>query len=160
MMISPAVAVVPGVPHTTTCEPLWGPEKGSTLVLVHGEAFDLLDPRQLWVLFGSSAVPCDRVSDTLLRCRAPAHGAGIVDVRLRRCEGDGAAGAAAAQEAGDVDLATFEFVRLEAAYDQIFARTNSFCPFGSPSAPPSRLPAAGAYLGFGGASSNVASGDD
>ena len=59
-------------------------------------------------------------SDTTLYCRSPPHPTGIASVRLLRCEDEG--------PYDELDTASFEFVRLEAAYDAIFSSTNSFCP--------------------------------
>ena len=57
-------------------------------------------------------------------------------VELVRCVDDepgqavAAAAAAASEDERDdeADCATFEFLRLEAAYDMVFATTNSHCP--------------------------------
>lgn len=68
---------------------------------------------------GQAGVPCERVSETVLRCSAPPRAAGLVSVQLRRCE-EG--------EAGVLGTATFLFMRLEAACEAIFASTNSFGP--------------------------------
>ena len=106
-------------PRVLRCEPLWGPEQGQTTVRIHGESFEGVGASAR-VRFGSVDVPCQRVSSTTLRCQTPAMPAGIVAVSLRRCEDDDAG--------DDGDAATYEFVKLESAYDAIFATTNSFCP--------------------------------
>lgn len=99
------------------CEPLWGPEQGGTSINVHGCGFHGVgDSARL--RFGSVVVACERINDCTLRCRAPPHPTGIVRVTLMRCEDDDS----------DDDTASFNYVRLEAAYDTIFATTNSFCP--------------------------------
>ena len=70
--------------------------------------------------FGTThSVPCWRISDTLLGCRAPAHPPATVAVRLLGCEAQGQGGGAEA---------CFEYRRLEHMYDAIFASTNSYCP--------------------------------
>ena len=77
------------------------------------------------VMFGSTSVPCEAINSSMLRCRTPTHEAGVVRVQLIRCEDDEPA---VDGDDDDGDVATFEFVRLETAYDRIFATTNSFCP--------------------------------
>ena len=50
-------------------------------------------------------------------------------MKLLRCEDD-----EPSADDDDDDDATYEYIRLEAAYDAIFATTNSFCPVrGAPS---------------------------
>ena len=61
-------------------------------------------------------MPADEFNE--VRCIAPDHPPGIVNVRLVRCEEDDF----------DEDEASFEFVRLETAYEVLFATTNSHCP--------------------------------
>ena len=107
-------------PRLLHVEPLCGPEHGSTTVFIHGTGFDGIQTlASARVRFGAAEVALERLSDSILRCRTPAHPAGIVAVALVRCEDDA--------DTAD-DTATFQFVRLEAAYDTIFATTNSFCP--------------------------------
>lgn len=107
------------------CEPLCGPENKSTLVHIHGEGLDGIGSSAR-IQFGSALVSVERVSESLLRCHSPALPAGLVRVSLLRCENESAASDDAIDE--DEDTASFKFVRLEAAYDAIFATTNSFCP--------------------------------
>ena len=91
---------------------------------IHGTGFSSLGGfAQL--TFGSVVISIlEIVSDSLLRCRSPPHHAGIVSVRLSRC-------AQLPHHELELDTASFEFVRLEAAYDTIFATTNSYCPIRS-----------------------------
>lgn len=115
-------------PRLLVCEPLCGPDHGGTHVIIHGESLSTCSSAR--VRFGAAVVPCvqDRQQDgaVVLRCQAPKHELGIVRVTLLRCEDD-----APSEGDDDDDRATFEFVRLEAAYDAIFATTNSFCPIRS-----------------------------
>jgi hypothetical protein len=110
--------------RVTSCEPLWGPEQGGTTVTLHGHDFDTVGTSAR-IQFGSSSVPCQRIDSSRLRCRTPPHAAGIIRVVLQHCEDEDATDSN--RDAED-EGATFEFVRLEAAYDAIFATTNSFCP--------------------------------
>ena len=106
------------------CEPLCGPAAGGTVVAVHGKGFCNMRETTR-VRFGCVTVAVTSVeSDTMLYCRSPPHPTGIASVRLLRCEDEGTGD-------DDLDTASFEFVRLEAAYDAIFASTNSFCPIRS-----------------------------
>lgn len=103
-------------PQLLRCAPLWG-AGGCTVVTVHGVGLEAVggSPR---LRFGRVDVPCQRTSSTTMRCIAPDHPPGIVNVRLVRCEEDDF----------DEDEASFEFVRLETAYEVLFATTNSHCP--------------------------------
>lgn len=103
-------------PQLLRCAPLWG-AGGCTVVTVHGVGLEAVggSPR---LRFGRVDVPCQRTSSTTIRCIAPDHPPGIVNVRLVRCEEDDS----------DEDEASFEFVRLETAYEVLFATTNSHCP--------------------------------
>ena len=103
-------------PQLLRCAPLWG-AGGCTVVTVHGVGLEAVggSPR---LRFGRVDVPCQRTSSTTMRCIAPDHPPGIVNVRLVRCEEDDS----------DEDEASFEFVRLETAYEVLFATTNSHCP--------------------------------
>ena len=75
------------------------------------------------VAFGNTAVPIQRLSDQLLLCQSPrAHTPGFVSVTLAGCQ---------ARPKGRT--AAFEYVeRIEALYDRIFCKTNSFCPYVDP----------------------------
>ena len=103
-------------PQLLRCAPLWG-AGGCTVVTVHGVGFEAVDGSAR-LRFGTVDVPCQRTSSTTIRCIAPDHPPGIVNVRLVRCEEDDS----------DEDEASFEFVRLETNFDVIFATTNSHCP--------------------------------
>jgi len=104
-------------PKLLRVSPLWGPEGGSTRVHLHGDNLSL--PPSTRIRFGSTSVPCEFIEGEMF-CRTPLHPPGIVNVSLMRCEED-----------ETMDEATFEFVRLEAAFDVTFARTNAFCPLRS-----------------------------
>lgn len=134
---TPVHATLHEPPRLLRCEPLWGPEHGSTLVRIHGEGF-MNGMQGARVSFGHVDVPCERVSETVLKCTAPPHATGLVSVQLRRCEEEAST---------DEDTATFEYMRLEAAFDAIFATTNSFCPLRGPE--PARQGALGAKGGPG-----------
>lgn len=86
-------------PQLLRCAPLWG-AGGCTVVTVHGVGLEAVggSPR---LRFGRVDVPCQRTSSTTMRCIAPDHPPGIVNVRLVRCEEDDF----------DEDEASFEFVR-------------------------------------------------
>lgn len=105
-------------------EPLWGPDHGGTTCNIVGVGFSALSNAAARVQFGAVSVPCEFVSDTCLRVRTPAHPIGLVRVRLLRCENDNADEGADDLE----DSGSFEFIRLENAWDRVFATTNSFCP--------------------------------
>jgi hypothetical protein len=111
------------VVQVTSCEPSVGPDAGGTMVRVHGDGFTQAAfgaATNARIGFGPAhSVPCWRISDTVLGCRAPAHAPATVSVRLLGCE--------AGQNDSDT-CACFEFVRLEHLYDAIFASTNSYCP--------------------------------
>merc|ERR1740130_2122053 len=102
------------------------------------------------VRFGSVSVPCERINDTTLCCLSPSHPPGIVKVSLVRCNSishnhnhnnnrnnsnltDN--NRRILEEDDDdeelQDETTFEYVRLGAAFDAIFATTNSYCPLRS-----------------------------
>jgi hypothetical protein len=103
------------------CYPLSGPSGGGTRVAIHGTGFSSVG-NSARVRFGSAVVPVAEVeSDTLLYCMAPEHPTGLVRVQLLRCEDERTSD-------DEPDSASFEFTRLEAAYDAIFATTNAFCP--------------------------------
>ena len=105
-------------PRLLSVSPLWGPAGGdaSTLVTIRGEGLAAVGGSAR-ISFGGTIVSCERVDATTLRCHAPGHAPGIVQVSLLRCE-----------EEDVEDEATFQYVRLETALDAIFATTNSFCP--------------------------------
>ena len=111
-------------PRIEKCEPLFGSIAGNTHVVIHGSSLAGLGETAR-VMFGSTSVPCEAINSSMLRCRTPTHEAGVVRVQLIRCEDDEPA---VDGDDDDGDVATFEFVRLETAYDRIFATTNSFCP--------------------------------
>ncbi len=109
---------VTSAPRLLRCTPLWG--TGSTAVTVHGVGLDSVGASAR-LRFGAVDVPCERLNSSALRCIAPAnHPPGIVRVTLVRCEED--------EGSEEEDEASFEFVRIEAAYDVVFATTNSHCP--------------------------------
>jgi hypothetical protein len=115
-------------PRVLRVSPLWGPEGGMTLVDLHGEGFEQIGMNAR-VAFGSVAVPCERVSGSVLRCRTPCHAPGLVKVSLLRCEPNMASAASRnVVDDDDDDQASFQFVRFESAIDAIFSTTNSFCP--------------------------------
>jgi len=144
-------------PRLLRLGPLWGPEEGGTLLRLHGEGFlsPLLQRRMgevtdsstssnnrsvLHVRFGSSvSVPCEQINDTTLCCLSPQHPPGIVKVSLVRCgishnnnnnNNNQLTGGRIRQEE-ELDETTFEYVRMGAAFDAIFATTNSYCPLRS-----------------------------
>ncbi|OEU12053.1 hypothetical protein FRACYDRAFT_270507 [Fragilariopsis cylindrus CCMP1102] len=106
------------------------------------------------VRFGSVSVPCERINDTTLCCLSPPHPPGIVKVSLVRCRHishsnnnnnnnninnnsnlTGNNNRIILEEDDDdeelQDETTFEYVRMGAAFDAIFATTNSYCPLRS-----------------------------
>lgn len=114
--------LAPSVPSIYRCEPLMGPVGGGTVVRIHGDGFLLgrgFERGTFRIGFGQQIVPCKRAADDMLVCTAPPHGEGIVTVRLLCANG---------MDQEHSSACTFEYVRLEAMYDLIFAKTNSFCP--------------------------------
>jgi hypothetical protein len=102
------------------------------------------------VRFGSVSVPCERINDTTLCCLSPPHPPGIVKVSLVRCNsishnnhnnshnnhnnhltGNNNRILLEEDDEDEQDETTFEYVRLGAAFDTIFATTNSYCPLRS-----------------------------
>jgi hypothetical protein len=132
---STVVCSLAPVVQVACCEPSVGPDAGGTMVRIHGEGFTEATfgaASHARVEFGGHAVPCWRMSDTLLGCRTPAHAPATVSVRLLGCEAEhgGSGGGGGGGGGSDASGATacFEFVRLEHMYDAIFASTNSHCP--------------------------------
>ena len=77
------------VPCAFACVPAAGPDTGGTMVRITGGGFSesLFGPHSgARVEFGRVAVPCWRISDTVLGCRTPAHPPGPVSVTLLECE--------------------------------------------------------------------------
>ena len=124
------------VVQVASCEPSVGPDAGGTMVRLHGDGFSEASfgpASNARIGFGPlHSVPCWRISDTMLGCRAPAHAPATVRVRLLGCAAGNVNGPdsdADADADADADgTAVFEFVRLEAMYDAIFNSTNSYCP--------------------------------
>jgi len=133
-------------PRLLQLGPLWGPEEGGTLIRLYGEGLSSSVAAESstssnnrgvpHVRFGSSvSVPCERINDTTLCCLSPQHPPGIVKVSLVQC---GISHNNNSQLTGsniiledDLDETTFEYVRMGAAFDAIFATTNSYCPLRS-----------------------------
>jgi hypothetical protein len=65
-------------PQVHFVEPSRGPVEGGTAVVITGLRF----AEGALARFGGAEVACDRVRDTSLSCRTPAHEAGLVDVEV------------------------------------------------------------------------------
>eukprot|EP00928_Gymnodinium_smaydae_P097584 TRINITY_DN887_c0_g1_i1.p1 TRINITY_DN887_c0_g1~~TRINITY_DN887_c0_g1_i1.p1 ORF type:complete len:246 (-),score=28.98 TRINITY_DN887_c0_g1_i1:332-1009(-) len=117
---------VVGPPKLASCEPRMGPISGGTSLKLHGEGFTVgrgFSTQHLCARFGGQLVPCWRVDDSTLSCVSPPHAPGCVTISVE-CRGL----LYGFEDALRADGATFEYVRLEAMYDLIFARTNRHCP--------------------------------